>query len=77
MKITINSHTVLLFPTGIIANRFTALIISRMLKKEGVQLTNKQIALFIKEIKRFKKNHPDWNLVEICDEDKDTIEVKV
>lgn len=76
MRIKINSHTVFLFPTGVIANRFTAGIISMMLEKEGVHLTKRQIKLFIKEIKRFKNKHPEWNLIEICDDDKDTIEVK-
>ncbi|MBR6533315.1 MAG: hypothetical protein IKT44_02685 [Clostridia bacterium] len=77
MKITINTRTVFLFPTGLITNRFTAGIISRNLKKEGVRLTKKQTSLFIKEIIRYKKNHADWNLVEFESKNGDMVEVKI
>ena len=77
MKIKINSRTMFIFPTGIIANRFSAVFISKMLKKRGIRLTNKQIMRSIKEIKRFKRKHSDWNLIEIYDKDGEKIEVKV
>ena len=77
MKITINTRTVFLFPTGLIANRFTAGIIRRKLKKEGVRLTRKQTSIFIKEIRRHKKNHADWNLVEVDCKNGDKIRVKI
>ena len=75
MKITINDRTVFLFPTGLIANRFTAGIVCRKLKKEGIQLTRKQILLFFKEIKRYKKSHADWNLVEVDSKDGDRAKI--
>ncbi len=77
MKITINTRTVFLLPTGLIANRFTAGIIRRKLKKEGVRLTRKQTSLFIKVIRRYKKNHPDWNLVEVNGKNGDAVKVKI
>ena len=77
MKITINTRTVFLFPTGLIANRFTAGIIRRKLKKEGVRLTRKQTSIFIKEIRRYKKNYADWNLVEVDCKNGDKIRVKI
>lgn len=77
MKITVNTRTVFIFPTGLIANRFTAGMIRRKLKKEGIRLTKKQIWLFIKEIRRYKKNHTDWNLVEVEDKNGDTVRLKI
>ena len=77
MKITINTRTVFLFPTGLIANRFTAGIVRRKLKKEGIRLTRKQTSLLIKEITRYKKNHTDWNLVEVDNKNGDTVKVKI
>ena len=54
MKILIKSDKskiVLRLPTGLVFNRFTAGTVCRMLKKEGITLTRKQIVLFIKELK--------------------------
>ncbi|MBO7274589.1 MAG: hypothetical protein J6V22_07010, partial [Clostridia bacterium] len=67
MKISINwdnTKLALRFPTGLVLNRFTAGIVCRKLKKEGIHLTRKQTVLFIKELKKYKKKHRDWNLVE-------------
>ena len=77
MKITINTRTVFLFPTGLVLNRLTAGIIRRKLKKEGIRLTKKQTLLFIKTIRRYKKSHTDWNLVEVESKNGDTITVRI
>ncbi len=77
MKITLNTRNVFFFPTGLIANRFTAGIIRRKLIKKGIRLTRKQIGLFIKEFKQYKKNHTDWNLVEVENKDGYTVKVKI
>lgn len=80
MKISINSgdtKLVFRFPTGLVLNRLTAGIVCRRLKKEGIHLTRKQTVLFIKELKRYKRTHRDWNLVEIEGSDEDSIIVKI
>lgn len=80
MKISINSgdtRLVFRFPTGLVLNRLTAGIVCRRLKKEGIHLTRKQTVLFIKELKRYKRTHRDWNLVEIEGSDEDSIIVKI
>ena len=77
MKITVNSRTYFRFPTALIINRFTAGIIRRKLKKEGITLPLKQTLLLIKELKRYKKNHTEWNLVEIEDQNGNTVQIKI
>ena len=80
MKISINSgdtKLVFRFPTGLVLNRLTAGIVCRKLKKEGFHLTRKQTVLFIKELKRYKKKHRDWNLVEVEGSDEDSVIVKI
>ena len=67
MKISIKSDQsklVLRFPTGLVLNCLTAGFVRKELKKEGIHLTRKQTVLFIKELKRYKKKHREWNLVE-------------
>lgn len=77
MRITINNRTAILAPTGLVANRFTIGIFQRRLKKEGIDLTRKQLLLCLKEFKRYKKEHPEWNLVEVCSKDGDTVKIKI
>ena len=80
MKISIKSDKlkmVLRFPTGLVINRFTAGIIRRKLKKEGVLLTRKQTVLFIKELKKYKKKHRDWNLVEVTESGTNSVIIKI
>ena len=80
MKISIKSDDLkmtLRFPTGLILNRFTAGIVRRKLKKEGIHLTRKQTVLFIKELKKYKKTHRDWNLVEISENDTNSVIIKI
>ena len=80
MKISIKSDKskmVLRFPTGLVINRLTAGIIRRSLKKKGIHLSRKQTVLFIKELKRYKKKHRDWNLVEISENGTNRIIIKI
>ena len=77
MKITINTRTVFVLPTGLGMNRLTAGIIRRQLKKEGIILTRKQMLLFIKTVRRYKKSHADWNLAEVESKNGDTITVRI
>ena len=77
MRISVNSKTVFRFPTCLIVNRLSVGILRRKLRKNGLKLTRKQTALFIKEFKAYKKEAPDWNLVEVTKENKDHITVKI
>ena len=80
MKISIHSgdtKLVFRFPTGLVLNRLTAGIACRKLKKEGFHLTRKQTVLLIKELKRYKKTHRDWNLVEITENGTNSVIIKI
>ena len=77
MKISVKSRTVLCLPTSFVINRFSAGIIRRMLQNKGIHLTKKQTVALVKEIKKYKKRHPDWNLVEVTHSDGSKITVKI
>ena len=80
MKISINwdnTKLALHFPTGLILNRCTAGIIRRSLKKKGIHLSRKQTVLFIKELKKYKKKHRDWNLVEVTESGTNSVIIKI
>ena len=70
MKIAIKwdeTKLTLHFPSALVLNRLTAGIVRKSLKKQGVRLTRKQTVLFIKELKKYRRHHRDWNLVEVSE----------
>ena len=80
MKIAIKwdeTKLTLRFPTGLILNRLTAGIVRKQLKKEGIHLTRRQTVLFIKELKKYRRQHRDWNLVEVSENDTNSIIIKI
>ena len=80
MKIAIKwdeTKLTLRFPTGLVLNRFTAGIVRKQLKKEGIHLTRKQTVLFIKELKKYRRHHRDWNLVEVSENDTNSVIIKI
>lgn len=77
MKITVNARTVFAFPTILLVNRMAVGIIRRRLKKEGIVLNRKQTLLFIRKIKQYKKNHSEWNLIEVEAKNGDLIKVRI
>lgn len=76
MRVTVNTRTVFRFPTGL-ANHVMARTVRRKLKKEGIKLTRKQISLFLKELKKYKKSHADWNIVEIDSKKGDVVRIRI
>ena len=77
MKVTINDRRSFRFPTWLVVNDFTAGILCRKLKKQGLNFTRKQIAVCIREIKRYKKDHAEWNLIEAEDADGKRVVIKI
>lgn len=64
-------------PTGAVFGHITAAILPRALQDKGVTITKKQAYLFIRELRRYKKHHPDWVLVDIEDSCGDTVKITV
>lgn len=62
-------------PTGMALNRVTAGFVSGICKKNGVEISKKQLLELIKVVKDYKKTHPDWKLVEVDDADGEHVEI--
>lgn len=77
MKVTVNDKTVFWFPTRLAINRLTAGFIRKKLRKEGVKLSRKQTVAMIKALRKYRKRHPEWNLVEIANSGGDHIIVRI
>lgn len=64
MKVRVNDKTVFMFPTRLAINRLTAGFIRRKLRKKGIKLTRKQTVKMLKAFRKYRRKHPEWNLVE-------------
>jgi len=64
-------------PTGAVFGHLTAAFLPRVLKDEDVTITRKQAYQLLKELRRFKKRHPDWILVDIQSANGDMVKITV
>ena len=53
----------------------TPLALKALSKKGGMSLTRKQAVMFARELRRFKKRHKDWKLVEVTSADGEHVEI--
>ena len=52
-------------PTGLVLNRFTALLAPMVLKDQEIVITREQAMTFIKTQHACKRRFPDWVMVEV------------
>lgn len=65
-------------PTGLLLNRFTACLAPHFMKdNEGPSITGAQAYRFIKTLKEYKANHPEWVLVEVQSANGDLVEIRL
>lgn len=64
-------------PTGLICNHLTAFIAARMAVEVGIKLSPGQLVRLFTELKRYKKQHPEWVLAEVHSADGDYVSVKL
>ncbi len=60
-----DSHLNIPIPTGLVFNGLTAGLLCWGLEKHGTHVTRKQLMVFVKELRRFRRRHPRWTLVEV------------
>ena len=80
MKIRVKDkeHNIRLWlPTGLILNRPMAAAIAKGARDKGMPLTGKQLNVLFKAIKRYRKEHKDWVLVEVDSKSGETVFIKM
>ena len=75
------SHTDvnLVIPTNLIFNRVSILLLQQICKKQNVDLplSKKQLIDFMKVIRKYKRHHPNWKLVEVESADGEKVEISL
>lgn len=67
----------LLLPTALILNRFTAGWVCKSMDSNGMHLSKEQAVAFLGELKRYRRKHRDWVLVEVRSAGGDYVKVKL
>ena len=62
-------------PTGLALNRPVAWVLARKLRKQDVHISYKDLYRFMKAVRCYKKDHPDWLLAEVNSADGERISV--
>jgi hypothetical protein len=58
-----------------VLNRISAGIVSGVLKKYDIEISKKQLVELMKVAKNYKKQHPEWKLLEVDDADGEPVEI--
>ena len=64
-------------PTGLVLNRFFAAVISSELKKKNVEIPPARLYRLFREIRKYKRRHPEWTLVDVQRTDGEHVTVKL
>ncbi len=64
-------------PTGVILSRPAALWIRRRLEKHGICFTRRQILRMAKILRRFRRKHREWKIIEVEDADGERVDISV
>lgn len=52
-------------PSGLVFSRFAAGFAPKYLKEYDIDITKEQAVAFFKALKRYRRQHPEWVLVEV------------
>ena len=72
-----NTKFRLALPTGLVLNRFTALLSPRFLKDKGIEIDRAKAVAFVKCLNRYRRSHKDWVLVEVESADGNFVKIKL
>lgn len=62
-------------PSILLLNRFTACLVSGIMRKNGTEVTRSQAQLFIQELNNYRRSHPEWVLMDIENSDGERITI--
>lgn len=80
MRITVRSGDFKLripIPTGLVLNDLTAGLVPKIMEQNGMTITTKQARKLIRAMKKYKRRHRDWTLVEVQSSRGDYVEIKL
>ena len=81
MKIIVQSagaETVkLCLPSGLALNPVSALVLPKLLRRNGINADSRQMLLLMRAVNRYRRSHPGWKLVEVESADGEHVEISI
>ena len=65
------------FPSFLVLNAVSAMLLAKIMRKYGANISRQQAKLFIKELNRYRRHHRNWKMVEVQSADGEYVEIKI
>jgi len=62
-------------PSRLALNGLSAALLSKALNNQNIVIAAKQLRILFRAIKKYKRKHPKWKLIEVHDHDGDSVEI--
>ena len=77
MQIKVDNAVDLRLPTCLALNALTAAAFARKLRQEGCDISAAQLRVFFREVRRYRRDHPEWDLVEVLSDDRKMVRIRL
>ena len=77
VRSTDGPNLIIPIPTGLFCNRLTVGFAAKMMEQNGITATPAQMMKLFRTIRRYKRKHPDWVMVEVQSAEGDYVYVKL
>lgn len=62
-------------PNRLMLNGLSAVLLSKASKRKNLNISAKQLRILFRAIKKYKRKHPKWELIEVHDHNGDSVEI--
>ena len=77
MQIKVYKAMDLRLPTAQALNGRTAMVFAPKLRAQGYDISAAQLCVFFREIRRYRRAHPEWDLVEVLSDDREMVRIRL
>lgn len=77
MQIKVYKAMDLRLPTALALNGLTAMVFAPKLRAQGYDISAAQLCVFFREIRRYRRAHPEWDLVEVLSDDREMVRIRL
>ena len=77
MQIKVYKAMDLRLPTALALNGLTAMVFAPKLRAQGCDISAVQLSAFFRAIRRYRRAHPEWDLVEVLSDDREMVRIRL
>ena len=77
MQIKVTNAIDLRLPTVLALNGLTAALFAPKLRQQGHDISAAQLGAFFRAVRRYRREHPEWDLVEVLSEGEEAVRIRL